>query len=433
MDRCTEESVPGPLHRLIRRAFPTLSLCWPIVQEATISLAGYRLRAFLAMLGIIIGVASVVLMLAVGNGSRRIIEEAIMALGTNQLVITPGTTVTKGLRSSDLSSFTMGDVTAIAQLPTVTNAAPATYPRNFPASYGKLNWDTPTTATTPEYLLIRNWQFTSGAGFTAADVHGNKRVAVLGATVAGKLFGNDDPTGRIFTINKMPFAIAGVLKPKGQSMDGRDQDDVVFLPITTGKTYLWGTDSTTSLVQVIYVQVASREVMDEAIDQVTQMLRKRFHLRETESDSFTVHNLTAIKQVAADTNRTFTLLLQAIASISLLVGSIGIMNIMLVTVTERTHEIGIRKAIGATKGQIMFQFLLEAVILSFVGSITGLALGFAVGLAAQNWANVPVEFSIVSVCLSLVMAAGIGVISGLYPAWKAAHMQPIDALRIPGG
>jgi len=255
----------------------------------------------------------------------------------------------------------------------------------------------------------------------------------LGKTVADKLFVNDSPLGRAVNINKIPFRVVGVLKPKGQSLDGRDLDNAAFVPMTTGKIYLWGNNTYSSMTQVIYVQVNSREVMDDAIEHITQLLRKRFKLRETEADNFTVHNLTAIKQVAADTNNAFSLLLEAIASISLLVGSIGIMNIMLVTVTERTREIGIRKAIGATEGQILLQFLLEAMMLSVVGSVVGLMLGFGVGMAAQRFAGLPVDFSLLSVMLSLVMAGGIGIVSGIYPAWKAANMQPIEALRNVAG
>jgi len=412
---------------------PCTNLFFPMVGEAWVSLSGHRLRSFLAMLGIIIGVGSVVLMLAVGNGSKRVIEESISALGTNQLVITSMGVDNKGLRSAESSQFTLKDVIAIAQLPEVKATAPATFPRDFPASVGKLNWNTPVSAVTPDYLLIRNWDYSEGESFSAADVQNSNRVVVLGKTVADKLFVNDSPLGRAVNINKIPFRVVGVLKPKGQSLDGRDLDNAAFVPMTTGKIYLWGNNTYSSMTQVIYVQVNSREVMDDAIEHITQLLRKRFKLRETEADNFTVHNLTAIKQVAADTNNAFSLLLEAIASISLLVGSIGIMNIMLVTVTERTREIGIRKAIGATEGQILLQFLLEAMMLSVVGSVVGLMLGFGVGMAAQRFAGLPVDFSLLSVMLSLVMAGGIGIVSGIYPAWKAANMQPIEALRNVAG
>jgi putative ABC transport system permease protein len=410
-----------------------LTLYFSMVGEAFISLKGNRLRSFLAMLGIIIGVASVVAMLAVGNGSKRVIEQVINSLGTNQLVVTPGTSVNKGLRSADISNFTSRDVAAIAELPDVQMTAPATFPRSFPASNGKYNWDTPVSATTPDYLIIRNWQFTAGEAFTTQDVQNANRVLVLGATVAEKIFPDEDPLGRMISINKIAFRVVGVLARKGQSMEGRDQDNAVFMPMSTGKMYLWGNDNTNSIVQVIYIQVSERDRMDSVIEETTKLLRKRFNLLETEADNFNIHNLTAIKQVAADTNSAFTVLLQAIASISLLVGSIGIMNIMLVTVTERTREIGIRKAIGATEQQILFQFLLEAIMLSLVGSVLGLLLGISAGLLAHHWIGLPVEFSILSVVLSLVMAAGIGIASGLYPAYKAAKMQPIEALRNVGG
>lgn len=400
-----------------------------LLHEAWVSITASRLRAFLAMLGIVIGVGSVILMLAVGAGSRSAVEESISKLGSNLLIVTPGISSNKGITTRDISHLEAKDADAIAQLPDVLAAAPATSGRDFQFNAGNENWNTRVTGTTPDFFDIRNWVFAEGAAFTPEDMALGKRVVVIGSTVATKLFKDEPPLGRTVRINGIPFQISGILATKGQGFDGRDQDDAAFVPISTAQSKLWGYTYVQGIVQLIFVQAASKESLDGVTEAISSLMRKRHKLREAEEDNFIIRNLSAITQVATDATRALSLLLGAIASISLVVGGIGIMNIMLVTVTERTREIGIRKAIGATERDILIQFLMEAVIISGVGSFIGFCIGVGIGLAAQHWGGVPVEFSLWSVLLALGVAVGVGIFSGLYPAFKAARLQPIEALR----
>jgi putative ABC transport system permease protein len=404
-----------------------------LLREAWVSIGSHRLRTFLAMLGIIIGVGSVVLMMSIGAGSRRVVEDAINSLGSNILMVIPGGGRSdKGQPYVAPAKFEIRDANTIAQLPSVQAAAPSSFPRSFPVTAGKFNGDTQVTATTPDFFAIREWDFAEGTSFTGDDLRTDTRVAVLGATTADKVFQNEGALGRSLTINGIPFQVIGVLQPKGQGIDGRDQDDAIFVPITTGDSHLWGQNAFTGIVQVIYVKADSADTLDEATENIRSYLRQRFKLPETAADNFAIRNLASIMQVATDTSNAFSMLLGAIASISLLVGAIGIMNIMLVNITERTREIGIRKAIGATKRQILTQFLLEAVVISCVGSFIGLVIGVGMGLGLQRWASITVEFDATTALLALGVAIVIGIGSGLYPAYKAAGMQPIDALRAVG-
>jgi len=385
------------------------------------------------MLGIVIGVGSVILMLAVGAGSRSTVEEAINKLGSNLLIVTPGSSDNKGLRSNSLSSLEIKDADAVGQLPSIFAAAPATSPRDFQLTAGNKNWSSRTTGTTPDFFLVRNWVFAEGASFTIDDQKLGKRVAVIGATVANQLYGDDTALGMTMRINGLPFLIVGILESKGQGFDGRDQDDTVFIPITTAESKLWGYSYAMGVVQFIFAEAVDENSLYIATDEITQVLRIRHKLRETEADDFTVRNLTSIARVATDTTKALSMLLGAIASISLVVGGIGIMNIMLVTVTERTREIGIRKAVGATEHNILIQFLMEAIIIAGAGSLLGLLTGVGFGMGAEYWLSIRVEFSMWSVLLALGVAIGVGLASGLYPAFKAARMQPIEALRTVGG
>ncbi|MFW0777246.1 MAG: ABC transporter permease [Rickettsiales bacterium] len=398
--------------------------------EAWLSVAASRLRTFLAMLGIVIGVGSVIIMMAIGTGSQRAVEEAIEKLGTNVIIVTAGSSSNQGLRSNIISELNIKDANAIAQLPSVLHASPSTSDRNFQVSAGSNNWNARVIGMTPEYFSIRNWTFAEGGSFTDEDQRKGKRVAVIGKTVATNLFGNEFALGRTLRINGIPFHIVGITEEKGQSYSGRDEDNIVFVPITTAQSKLWGYRYVEGIVQIIFVQSLTKEVLYNAEQEITELMRERNKLRDADADNFTVRTLNSIAQTATSISQSLSLLLGTIAAISLVVGGIGIMNIMLVTVTERTREIGIRKAIGATEHNILTQFLLESIIISGVGSLIGFLTGVGLGYAAENYMGITVVFTLWSVLTALAVAIGVGLFSGLYPAFKAARMQPIEALRV---
>jgi putative ABC transport system permease protein len=321
----------------------------------------------------------------------------------------------------------MKDVAAIAQLPSVRAVAPATVERSFQAAAGKMNWNTQVTGSTPTLFDIRDWTFAEGGPFTEDDVKSGRLVAVIGATLAGKLFPQETAQGtsvlgRSIHINGTAFRIVGVLEPKGAGFNGRDQDDVLFVPITTARNRLWEQSSLGGVVQMIVAQAVSKEALDQAAEEIGTVLREHRRLHGGMQDDFSIHNMGALTQTASETTRALTMLLGAIASISLIVGGIGIMNIMLVTVAERTREIGIRKAIGAAERQILLQFLTEAVMITLAGSLIGIGIGLGGGLAAQHWFALPVAYSLWPVLLILIISSGIGLASGIYPAYKAAKM-----------
>ncbi|MDX2073723.1 MAG: ABC transporter permease [Alphaproteobacteria bacterium] len=401
-----------------------------LIRESWVSISASRLRTFLAMLGIVIGVGSVVLMIAIGTGSSRQVEKAIKQLGTNLLIITPGATNAKGLQSSSYSSFSIRDAAILSQLPSVGYAAAFTEYRTFQVRSSFGNWSTGVIGTTEAGVKIRGWEMQSGIGYSNEDVKKGERVVVVGSTVADKLFGGREAVGSSIQINSISFRVIGTLKAKGQSIDGRDQDNVIFIPITTAQAKLWGFTYWQGVVQTLTVQAVSKHYMSKATEEIRDTLRKRFRLKSTQADNFTITNLSSITKAATDTTKSMSILLASIASISLVVGGIGIMNIMLVTVSERTREIGIRKAIGASERVILAQFLLEAIFIAFVGSILGLLLGFGLGFMAERYLDVPVYYSLWSVMISLAVASGVGIASGIYPAYKAAKLQPIEALRV---
>lgn len=404
-----------------------------LLHEAWISIGMHRLRTFLAVLGIVIGVASVVLMLAVGAGSQRAIEQSIEKLGTNLLMVSPGNFSNRGSITLNPESLTVKHANMIAGLPAVAAAAPATMPSTVQAVGGSTNWSTRLTGTTPDFFAIRNWTFAEGYSFTDADVQAAKRVIVLGATVADKLFPNESAAGRSVRMNNAAFLVVGVLAAKGPDFSGRDQDDAIYAPITTARNRVFGNSNImTNMVSYIYVQAFSKETVDQASEEITAFLRQQHRLKPSEDDDFTVRNMSSITQLASETARALSTLLGAVASISLVVGGIGIANIMLVSVTERTREIGIRKAIGASNRQILLQFLFEALLIAASGSLLGLLIGIGGGIAASKFLSIATEFNLWSVVLALAVAAGVGVTSGFYPAMKAARMQPIDALRAIG-
>ena len=400
-----------------------------MLAEAWLAMGANRLRTFLTMLGMVIGVAAVVAMLAIGQGAQRTVNESIASMGSNLFIILSGTTTASGVRlgSGGSPTLTLQDAEAIAELSTIAAVAPA-QPGSAQVVYGANNWATQVYGTTPDYLRVRDWPLAAGSSFTDSDVRSATRVALVGASAARNLFYGEDPVGKSIRIRNSPYLVIGVLAPKGQSLDGRDQDDTILIPVTTAQQKLFGTRFRGS-VRFIMAQAVSAEAMPRAEREMTELLRARHRIGPGDDDDFTLRNLTAAANAAAATTRVMSLMLGAIASVSLLVGGIGIMNIMLVSVTERTREIGIRMAIGARRRDILLQFLLEAIIISVIGCCIGVALGVGGALLAQAFSGTPVEITSGSIVLAFTVASGVGVFFGYYPARKASWLKPIDALR----
>jgi putative ABC transport system permease protein len=346
-----------------------------IFGEALRALRQNRLRTGLTMLGMIIGVAAVVLMLSIGQGARTKINETIAAMGSNLLLVVPGAMSSGGFSfgSGSVRTLTINDAHAIAELTSIRATAPVTS-GTVQLNYAAKNWSTLITGTTPEYFEVGNWTMESGTAFTEAEVRSAARVVVLGSITAKNLFGDEEPVGKTIRITNRPFLVVGVLMAKGQSLTGRDQDDNVFVPISTSERQITGNQFPGS-IRYMLVQGASADEMDIAEIEITQLLRQRHRIPSGKDNDFTVRNLTAIADVATDAAKIMSIVLGAIASVSLLVGGIGIMNIMLVSVTERTREIGIRMAIGANQRAILTQFLLEAMMICIMGGLIGLLIG----------------------------------------------------------
>ncbi len=401
----------------------------PMLQEAWHAMGANRLRSFLTMLGMMIGVAAVIMMLAIGQGAQFAVDQSIASMGSNLFIVMSGSTTSGGIRMGmgAAPTLTTGDAEAIGELSSIAAVAPIA-PGTAQVIYGSNNWSTLVAGTTSGYLEVRDWGIASGAPFTDSDVRSAARVALLGHTVAQNLFGDADPVGKTVRIKQSPFLVIGVLATKGQSLDGRDQDDTVFIPVTTAQTRVFGTSFPGS-VRFIVAQAISADAMTAAERDMTQLLRQRHHLPDRTDNDFDIRNLTALANAAAQTTRVMSIMLGAIASVSLLVGGIGIMNIMLVSVTERTREIGIRVAIGARERDIRIQFLLEAIIISLIGCLVGVILGVGAALGANLAARMPVVITGAAVLVAFLVAAGVGVFFGFYPANKAARLKPIDALR----
>jgi putative ABC transport system permease protein len=400
-----------------------------IPAEAWRAMALNRLRTALTMLGMVIGVAAVVLMLAIGQGAQATVNESIASMGSNMFIVLSGASTSGGLRfgAGTTPTLTVGDAQALAQLDSINAIAPV-FPGNAQFAYGPNNWSTLVNGTTPDYMLVRNWGLDSGHPFDDSDVRSASRVVLLGQTVVKNLFGDEDPTGKTIRIKNSPFLVIGMLSPKGQSLDGRDQDDTALVPLTTAQRKLFG-NQFPGTVRFIMAQAKSPEVMAEAEREMTQLLRQRHRLSaETEND-FAVRNLTAVAQSAAGTAQAMSFMLGAIASISLLVGGIGIMNIMLVSVTERTREIGIRMAIGARRRDILLQFLLEALMICTAGGLAGVIFGVGGAWLVAKVAGMVVVVTLGSILLSFAFAAATGIFFGFYPAKKAADLKPVEALR----
>jgi len=401
-----------------------------VLQEAFRALSVNRLRTSLTMLGVVIGVCAVVVMLAVGRGTQARVNQSISSMGSNLLVVFPGAQTSGGVRfgAGGAQTLTVADATALAEIPSVLRTAPLVS-RSFQLAYGNANWSSMVTGVTPSYFPLRAWDAVDGDTFSDADLRSNARVAVLGQTVASQLFGDESPIGMTIRIRNLPFTVIGVLSRKGQSLDGRDQDDGVFIPLTTARQQLIRSTFPGSVAMML-VQARSAELMNEAQTEVTELLRLRHRIGPNQEDDFSIRNLTALAETAAIAARAMSILLGAIAGVSLIVGGIGIMNIMLVSVTERTREIGIRMAVGARQRDILRQFLTEAIAICLLGGLVGVALGLAGAWAVALVTGLQVEISLVSVLLAVGFAAGIGIFFGWYPAAKASRLRPVEALRI---
>ena len=386
-----------------------------------------KMRSTLTMLGIVIGVGAVVAMVGIGNGAKAQVEAQIATLGQNVILIFPNSFATGGVQSGigGAGTLKLEDARAVAEeVPDVLAVSPGTRVSSQ-LGYGNQNWSTSVLGEAPEYFDIRQWEIVAGAGFTEQDVRSAAKVAVVGATVARQLFGEEDPVGQIMRVRNVPFQVVGVLKPKGTSVMGTDQDDVVITPYTTVMKRLSGATN----LRMISVQCADEKSTEMVVKNITDLLRQRHRLGPDRESDFMVRSQQEIAEMATATSKVLRLLLGAIASVSLIVGGIGIMNIMLVSVTERTREIGIRIALGAHGADILSQFLIEAVTLSSLGGVLGILLGLGTSTLLSKFASWPTLTSVDAIVVAFLFSAGVGVFFGLYPAKKAAALDPIDALR----
>jgi putative ABC transport system permease protein len=389
-----------------------------------------KMRSSLTMLGIIIGVGAVIAMIAIGSGAKARIQEQIASMGSNLLIVLSGSATSGGMRfgSGSVPTLTVEDSKAIAsELSAVKYAAPVLQ-GVAQIVFGNQNWATITFASIPEILLIRDWPVVKGRSIIQSDVEGAAKVCLLGQTVVDNLFGDIDPVGQVVRVKQFPFTVVGVLSTKGQTTWGQDQDDVVYVPLTTGQRLLFG-QQFPGMVRSIAVQATGPDTMNLAEDQITGLLRQRHRIRANQDNDFSVRNLTEAMSAAEESAKVMSILLGAIASISLLVGGIGIMNIMLVSVTERTREIGIRMAVGARGRDILWQFLVEALVLSLIGGIIGIILGVGASKIISQMFKWPTLISLQALLLSFSFAGAVGIFFGFYPARTAARMDPIEALR----
>ena len=390
------------------------------------------LRSFLAMLGVIIGVASVIVMVSVASGASQAIEARIRALGTNLLIISPGSFTSGGRRAGEgtATALSESDIEIIrAKVPGVAAVA-GTITGSAPMVVGSSNWTTQVNGVNQDFLEVRDWALIEGRNFTDAEIRSGAKVVILGATTARELFGHAPAIGEQLRIMNVPFTVIGLLSVKGQSGWGSDQDDTALVPLTTARRRLFGAEQTVpDNLRQIMVEIASAEGMEEAQAEIETLLRERRRVRAGAPDDFRVRDMADFIRTRSETQSILSVLLGATAAISLIVGGIGIMNIMLVSVTERTREIGLRMAVGARRRDILSQFLIEAVTLCVLGGLIGLTIGGGAALAMSIWGNWPIALSPSLVLIALASAGLVGVFFGYYPARRAAAMNPIDALR----
>jgi putative ABC transport system permease protein len=402
------------------------------VRLALGALAVNHVRTALAMLGVVIGVAAVITMMSVGAGAQARVEEQIRSLGSNLIIVLSGSITASGVRLGSGSQLTIteDDARAIAQeVGAVQYAAPSVR-AGAQVIAGNANWATSVVGITPDFLDAREWSVNLGRPITQIDVDGAAKVALIGATVAANLFGDADPLGQEIRIRRVPLTVVGVLERKGQTTQGQDQDDVVLIPLTTAKRRVLGTTPANArAVNVIMVKTRDAASVPAALEEIRTLLRQRHRLAAGQDDDFTLRNLAELVESQEAASRTLSLLLASIASVSLLVGGIGIMNIMLVSVTERTHEIGLRRAVGARRRDILAQFLTEALTISLTGGVAGIVIGAVGSLVIAYAAGWPAPIQARAVLPAFGFAAAIGVFFGFYPAHKASRLNPIDALR----
>ncbi len=400
-----------------------------IIKIAFRALVRNKMRAALTMLGIIIGVSAVIAMVSIGQGAQASVQAQISSIGTNLLFISAGAQNVGGVRSgtgeTGTNTLTVEDLEAIGrEVPSVSMVTPAVNTRTQ-LIFGNQNWNTQIQGVNEQFPEIRKWNVQDGAFFTDGDVRTAARVLVIGQTIADNLFPGMDPIGQTLRVRDLPFRVVGVMVRKGQDAQGRDQDDTALAPYSSVQKKILGSER----VSIAYVSAISQEATFTAQEQITELLRQRHNLGRNEPNDFTVRNMTDIADAANETNSIMTMLLASIASVSLLVGGIGIMNIMLVSVTERTREIGIRMAIGARSSAVRTQFLIESVVLSLTGGIVGILLGLVVSFLIPQMLGWPTMVSTPAIVGSVVFSAAVGIFFGYYPARKAAALDPIDALR----
>jgi putative ABC transport system permease protein len=404
---------------------------WLTVLTAFRILFRNRMRAGLTMLGIIIGVGAVIAMVSIGHGAKAVVQAQVASMGTNVIIVLPGATTVGGVRGSQGSGVTLTVSDALELKKRVPLLSDTGWSKRdvMQIVYGNKNWNTPVNGISPSYLTIRDWSYSSGGTFTQADMEAGARVALLGQTVVENLYDvGEEPVGSVIRIKNVPFRVIGVLVPKGQSAQGSDQDDIIFIPFSTAERKVLGTQFLGS-VGALFASTDHPDDLPAAVEGIREVLRARHRLQPEQQDDFTIRTQVDIGLVQEGTSQTLTLMMFSVASISLLVGGIGIMNILLVSVTERTREIGVRMAVGAKRRHILMQFLIEAMTLSLVGGLLGIVFGVVGARITTVVAGWPTIISAESILIAFFFSLAVGLFFGLYPANKASRLNPIEALR----